>query len=1130
MNEKTLRHNRAPCHPPPTGRKNFPPRRAPAKALYEILFQGASDGILLVEAGTGKLLEANDSFCARFGWSRQEVKGLTLADLSTPDLPYAASKAQESIEKATKEGPQLFEWLFQDRSGRRQWAEVSLRATRIGRKTYLIAVIRPIQAQKDAAAAVKQPESAFLALLAALQDVAMLLTPEGVVLAANDTAARRLGLSVPELIGLNVFDLMPPHLSQGRKAKAAEVIATGRIRRFEDEDGGFYIYNILYPIFDASGQVVQVGVYAIDITGDKKTRTELERTQARLECLLDHSPAALYSRRYGDMGALIYLSKNISNLTGFSPAEFLADPSLWAARLHPEDYPGVVEKLENGTEVRFQSVAYRFLHKDGTYRWLHDEFNLVRDRQGAPLEYIGSVMDITAARSAQEKLLLSERRYRAIVESQTDLISRFTPDDTLTYVNAALCRYLGKTPAELIGRSFLSFLTPEAKNQIQAHLATLTPDRPVGELEHQVILPDGSSRRVAWINYAFFNHQGRVQEYQGVGRDVTARREAEEALRQSELRFRTYTESSLVGIFVIQDNRFAYLNPVFAQIFGYSPEDLTDGMNLLDLVHPDSRDLVRQKLEERYAGKPSERYVVKVWHRDGRVLYCEVLGRLVSYLNRPAILGSLIDVTQQREAEEALRESEQRYRLLVETMNDGLGISDADKNITYVNTRMCELIGYTSEELVGRPLNDFLTQAGQQTLAEQFTRRRNGVHTPYELVWTRKDGSELHTIISPRPMFDRHGNFTGSFAVITDISARREAEAASQRREQYFRLLTENVSDVIGLLNSEGLIRYLNPTVADLLGYTPAELMGKSVFELVHPREGELLRKLFHHLAEQTGEVFTTTAQVQHRDGSWRVWEIKGKNLLHDPVVSGIVINAQDITERTRLEAALKLSARRLRALAAHIFAAQETERRRLSLELHDELGQSLTALKLQLRAIVNKLRKDQSRLKQECNAMLAYINEVVEDVRRLAHDLSPSLLDNVGLAAALRHLLDGFRQFYQIRENLQELDDIDAFLPPQSQIHLYRIFQEIFTNIEKHAQATEVTIEVSRRLNRLTFAVTDNGTGFDEQAALEKSYENPGLGLSAINERVRMLGGSLELFGRPELGARIVFTVPLHN
>ncbi len=726
---------------------------------------------------------------------------------------------------------------------------------------------------------------------------------------------------------------------------------------------------------------------------------------------------------------MIYFSKNILNLTGFSREEILSDPFFWFQHIHPEDRQLYAETHRSGVMARHQSREYRFLHQDGRYRWLHDEFNLVRDKQGNPLEFVGSLIDITATREAQEELAISEKRYRAIVECQTDLISRYLPDTTLIYVNDAICRLFGQSQESLIGRSFLPFLSPETQQLVKTQLASLTPEQPVGEIEHEVVMPDGSRRWLTWMNYAFFDDQGRVREFQGVGRDITRRKEAEEALRESELRFRMYTEGSLVGVHVTQDDRFVYVNPVFAQIFGYSPQELMAGKGPLDIVHPGDIDYIRQKIAERLAGIPPEHYCFKGLKKDGSIVYCETLGRLVEYQGRPAILGSLLDITQRLKAEEALRESEKKFRLLIETMNDGLGAIDNLQRIFYVNPRICELLGYPEAELIGRLLTDLLDEANQKILYKNLERRRLGDQTPYELVWTRRDGSQFPSIVSPKPLFDAQGKFKGSFAIITDITARREAEAAIQRREQYFRQLTENVSDVIGLLSADGTISYINPMIKGILGYDPQELLGKKAVQFVHPDEIELLRQIFAKMQRQPDEIYSAEIRMRHHNNSWHVWQVKGKNLLNDPVVNGIVINAQDITEQKNLEAALQRSAKKLRSLTAQIFTTQETERRRLSLELHDELGQSLTALKLQLRAIANSLRKDQKRLKQDCMQMLDYINDVVENVRRLSHDLSPSLLENVGLQAALHHLLENFRKFYLIIENLQELEGIEIGL-----------------------------------------------------------------------------------------------------
>ena len=161
-------------------------QRGLAKILYQILFNAVNDAIVLVDAQTGTFVEVNDKFCQMTGFSREEAKGLSIAALFTGDSPFAGLEAQEYIQKALQEGPQLFEWLARDRAGRRHWVELNLTAAPIGRKRYLIATVRDIQARKEAEQKVKQSEGAIMALLDALQDVALLLDPEGVILAAND--------------------------------------------------------------------------------------------------------------------------------------------------------------------------------------------------------------------------------------------------------------------------------------------------------------------------------------------------------------------------------------------------------------------------------------------------------------------------------------------------------------------------------------------------------------------------------------------------------------------------------------------------------------------------------------------------------------------------------------------------------------------------------------------------------------------------------------------------------------------------------------------------------------------------------------------------------------------------------
>jgi signal transduction histidine kinase/DNA-binding response OmpR family regulator len=254
--------------------------------------------------------------------------------------------------------------------------------------------------------------------------------------------------------------------------------------------------------------------------------------------------------------------------------------------------------------------------------------------------------------------------------------------------------------------------------------------------------------------------------------------------------------------------------------------------------------------------------------------------------------------------------------------------------------------------------------------------------------------------------------------------------------------------------------------------------------------------ELEQRVTERTGELQLTVAQLQ-----------------------------EEVTERQRAEESLKESREQLRSLTSQLFNAQEKERQRISYELHDELGQSLTALKLQLRGVEKNLPP--GGMKEELGHSLDYINEVVENVRRLSQDLRPSILEHMGIAAALRHLFDEFSKYNQTPVTL-DLDSVQGLFSPEAEAIIYRIFQESFTNIAKHAQAGAVSVSIKKRDGKVNFRVEDNGRGFDSRQMLNGDIAKRGLGISAMAERMRMLNGCLEVWSQEGQGTRISFAVPV--
>jgi signal transduction histidine kinase len=237
----------------------------------------------------------------------------------------------------------------------------------------------------------------------------------------------------------------------------------------------------------------------------------------------------------------------------------------------------------------------------------------------------------------------------------------------------------------------------------------------------------------------------------------------------------------------------------------------------------------------------------------------------------------------------------------------------------------------------------------------------------------------------------------------------------------------------------------------------------------------------------------------------------------------------KEITGRKITEEALHESEKQLRTLSSKLLTAQEDERRRIAMELHDELGQALSVLKLRLSYIGRKLTGDQGILRGECDIMLQYIDQVIENVRRLSRDLSPSILVDLGLTAALRRLVSEFVKHHDVHVST-DFSDIDHLVSPKSQITLYRIFQEALTNIAKYAQAKNVLVIAKKQDSMMTFLIEDDGKGFDVREFVLKNGAEKGMGVAAMGERVWMLGGTLDLKSQEGKGTQIRFSIPIER
>ncbi len=366
-----------------------------------------------------------------------------------------------------------------------------------------------------------------------------------------------------------------------------------------------------------------------------------------------------------------------------------------------------------------------------------------------------------------------------------------------------------------------------------------------------------------------------------------------------------------------------------------------------------------------------------------------------------------------------------------------------------------------------------------------------------------------------------------------DVRRRKKLERSLRESEERFRKFTKASQDIIILFDIDGNGIYSNPAADRLLGYSEQEFMHKPLLVALHRDYRTAVKKDILMLLATNHSPHAREVKIEKKNKEFLDVELNFFciNLESGERIIGSII--RDITKRKIIREQLRLSEERMGDLSAMLIKAQDDERRRISMELHDEFGQSLAALKLQLRAMENKINDKNEYgpddTVEELRQLRQYVNMQIENVRSLSHELWPMIVDDLGVDAAFDNLISSFLGHAEIHFDLN-MEAVGQFFSTEDQRHLYRILQESLNNIVKHAEATSIQIIARQVESDVLLAIHDNGCGFDTEAVAKYTGKTRGMGLQSMDERVKLLDGRMEIHSKLREGTSVVFTMAINE
>jgi PAS domain S-box-containing protein len=792
-------------------------RKAQERELrYHASLQKTVNDAVFVTDMDARIQSWNPAAERLYGWRAEEAIGRVTVDVLRSNFSSPEERTQH-IRRLREQGWWQAELLQYHKDGtpRHIHSSASLVHDERGHAIGVVAVNHDITERKQAEEALRQSSAEIHDLYNRAPCGYHSIDKDGLIVQINDTELQWLGYTREEVVGrLKLTDLFTPESVAVFRHNFPLFRERGWVNDLEfdlvSKDGT--IRRILLnatAIYDAAGQYQQSRSTVFDITELRQAQQAIAESEARYRLIAENVTDVITKTSVD--GIRTFVTSSCYALLGYVPDELTGRPA--ADLVHPDEQPLITAIVVQAVEALKPSftLTQRMRHKNGHYLWVEVIGTIVREpASGAVVEIISVIRDITERKAAEDALRESEARYRLLAENGYDMVSRHNSRGDFLYVSPSTEWLLGYSPGELIGQPGFVLLHPDHWAQMGELMGRASqmaePPPQIFRARHKDgrdLLLEISVRAVC------AEETGEVLEFVSSARDVTEREVAEASLRASEEKFRQVAENfdQMLIIRTADNKQRLFINSAAERLLGIPRAQMAEEpFAFLKHIHPDDLAHVRQALQTpQFSEEGRIELEYRLMRPDGQVRWFQA--RTFPIKDEHGAIVSRVstgeDITERKVAELTLQESEAKYRRLVETMNGGLIVLDTDNRMTYVNDRFCEIVGISREELMGAtpfahidPVNADLVQAHLQ-------RRQRLESSTYEVSLRRRDGQPIHLLSSGSPLHDQTGKYVGGFAVVTDITAQKQAEAALRQALAREKELNELKSRFVSIASHE---------------------------------------------------------------------------------------------------------------------------------------------------------------------------------------------------------------------------------------------------------------------------------------------------------------------------------------